>query len=118
MIMNRQCTTTSEQELEKITNKRFILVTVYLKPQKQFVIPTCRVEGKSFISEEIANTFDINAIFKKRIRVDGEIYLEVTEEELNKIKKDYQPINVNVVFQEKLIVPSKKPPVEEKPITK
>lgn len=88
-IMNKVCFKTTAKELEKTLNKKFIIVTVYkynetATPKKNELI-VCNYNNVLFIEESILESLNLQKTNKKKIRVNKVIYIEVTEDELNKI---------------------------------
>ncbi len=108
VVMDKPCVAVSEQDLEKMTNQKIIIVTVYLKQNNSLKITTCSIEDRMFIPEEIADTFEIELIFRKRIRVDGEVFVEATLEDLTSIQDKLSQDGISVEFSKKEIVPIKK----------
>lgn len=88
-IMNKVCFKTTAKELEKTLNKKFVIVTVYkynetATPKKNELI-VCNYNNVLFIEESILESLNLQKTNKKKIRVNKVIYIEVTEDELNKI---------------------------------
>lgn len=88
-IMNKVCFKTTAKELEKTLNKKFVIVTVYkynetTTPKKNELI-VCNYNNVLFIEESILESLNLQKTNKKKIRVNKVIYIEVTEDELNKI---------------------------------
>lgn len=107
-IMNKVCFKTTAKELEKTLNKKFIIVTVYkynetTTPKKNELI-VCNYNNVLFIEESILESLNLQKTNKKKIRVNKVIYIEVTEDELNKIlektnstiiNKEIKPLKAN-----------------------
>lgn len=107
-IMNKVCFKTTAKELEKTLNKKFIIVTVYkynetATPKKNELI-VCNYNNVLFIEESILESLNLQKTNKKKIRVNKVIYIEVTEDELNKIlektnstiiNKEIKPLKAN-----------------------
>lgn len=107
-IMNKVCFKTTAKELEKTLNKKFVIVTVYkynetTTPKKNELI-VCNYNNVLFIEENILESLNIQKTNKKKIRVNKVIYIEVTEDELNKIlektnstiiNKEIKPLKAN-----------------------
>lgn len=92
-IMNKKCFESSEQELEKIFNKKFIIANVYLKnkkrePKEVLNILLCKFNNDLFIPQELINRLSIPTSLKRKIKVSGNIYHQITEEELKNIKRE------------------------------
>ena len=90
-IMNKKCFESSERELEKIFNKKFIIANVYLRKKKKELkeilnIMLCMVEDKLFIPQEIINKLNVQTTLPKKIKVNGIIFHEITAEEFKNIK--------------------------------
>lgn len=93
IVMNKICHKTTIEELESIRNKKFIIVTVYQtgivaekenKPSENIV---CNLNDLLFVKESDLNKISINTKGRKKIRVDGTIYVETIEEEVYKLKE-------------------------------
>lgn len=107
-IMNKVCFKTTAKELEKTLNKKFVIVTVYkynetATPKKNELI-VCNYNNVLFIEESILESLNLQKTNKKKIRVNKVIYIEVTEDELNKIlektnstiiNKEIKPLKAN-----------------------
>ncbi len=107
-IMNKVCFKTTTKELEKTLNKKFVIVTVYkynetTTPKKNELI-VCNYNNVLFIEESILESLNLQKTNKKKIRVNKVIYIEVTEDELNKIlektnstiiNKEIKPLKAN-----------------------
>lgn len=107
-IMNKVCFKTTAKELEKTLNKKFVIVTVYkynetTTPKKNELI-VCHYNNVLFIKESILESLNLQKTNKKKIRVNKVIYIEVTEDELNKIlektnstiiNKEIKPLKAN-----------------------
>ncbi len=107
-IMNKVCFKTTAKELEKTLNKKFVIVTVYkynetTTPKKNELI-VCNYNNVLFIEESILESLNLEKTNKKKIRVNKVIYIEVTEDELNKIvektnstiiNKEIKPLKAN-----------------------
>ncbi len=107
-IMNKVCFKTSPKELEQILNKKFVIVTVYqynkTSTSKNNKIIVCNYNNTLFIEKNILESLNQQITNKKKIRVDKIIYVEVTEDELNKvlektnstiITKEIKPLKAN-----------------------
>lgn len=91
IIMNKKCFESSEQELEKIFNKKFIIANVYLNNKKNekkeiLNITLCNFNNELFIPQEIINKLNVQTSLNKKIKVNGIIFHKITEEELRNIK--------------------------------
>ena len=107
-IMNKVCFKTTAKELEKTLNKKFVIVTDYkynetTTPKKNELI-VCNYNNVLFIEESILESLNLQKTNKKKIRVNKVIYIEVTEDELNKIlektnstiiNKEIKPLKAN-----------------------
>ena len=92
-IMNKICFESSEKELERIFNKKFIIANVYLnekynKPKEILNIILCKFENALFVPEELIKKLNIEISLQKKIKVNGNIFHQITEEELLNIKKE------------------------------
>lgn len=95
-IMNKKCFESSEKELEKIFNKKFIIANVYLKGEKEnkqeqkemLNITLCKFQEELFIPEEIIKKLNIHISSQKKIKVNGNIFHKITEEELKQVKNE------------------------------
>lgn len=88
-IMNKVCFKTTAKELEKTLNKKFVIVTVYQNNEtttsKDNKLIVCNYNNVLFIEENILESLNLQTANKKKIRVDKIIYIEVTEDELDKV---------------------------------
>lgn len=93
IVMDKICYKTTIEELESIRNKKFIIVTVYQtgivseKEKETSEIIVCNLNDLLFVKESDLNKISINTKSRKKIRVDGTIYVETIEEEVYKLKK-------------------------------
>ena len=93
IVMNKICHKTTIEELESIRNKKFIIVTVYQtgivseKENEPSEIIVCNLNDLLFVKESDLNKISINTKGRKKIRVDGTIYVETIEEEVHKLKE-------------------------------
>ena len=93
-IMHCKCLETSEQELERMFNKKFIIANVYrqnknVEIQKELLnILLCQYGRALFIPEEIVQKLDFNPSLNKRIKVNETIFHQITEEELINLKNE------------------------------
>lgn len=107
-IMNKVCFKTTAKELEKTLNKKFVIVTVYQNNEtatpKDNKLIVCNYNNVLFIEENILESLKLQTTNKKKIRVDKIIYIEVTEDELDKvlektnstiITKEIKPLKAN-----------------------
>ncbi len=89
-IMNKKCFESSEQELEKIFNKKFIIANVYLnkkKEQKEILnILLCKFGKNLFVSKDIITKFNVTPSLPKKIKINEQIFHQITLEELKIIK--------------------------------
>lgn len=93
IVMGKICYKTTIEELESIRNKKFIIVTVYQtgrvaeKENEASEIIVCNLNDLLFVKESDLNKISINTKGRKKIRVDGTIYVESIEEEVYKLKE-------------------------------
>ena len=93
IVMDKICYKTTIKELESIRNIKFIIVTVYQtgivagKENEPSEIIVCNLNDLLFVKESDLNKISINTKGRKKIRVDGTIYVETIEEEVYKLKK-------------------------------
>lgn len=93
IVMDKICYKTSIEELESIRNKKFIIVTVYQtgivskKEKEPSEIIVCNLNDLLFVKESDLNKMSINTKSRKKIRVEGTIYVETIEEEVYKLKE-------------------------------
>ena len=90
-IMNKKCIESSEQQLERIFNKKFIIANVYLKTKKKEIkdilnITLCIAGKEAFIPQEIIKKLNVQTSLPKKIKVNGIIFQQVTTDELRQIK--------------------------------
>lgn len=107
-IMNKKCIESSEQQLERIFNKKFIIANVYLKNKKKEIkdilnITLCIAGKEAFIPQEILKKINVQTSLPKKIKVNGIIFQQVTVDELRQIKIESSK-NYLVNFTKKHIV--------------
>lgn len=92
-IMNKIMRETSYEELEKIKNKKFIIVDTYIYRPREYNIIICKNQDQLFIPQKMLKNFNITKSGKK-ILVNKEVYIEITPNELDEIKKRKERINI------------------------
>ena len=108
LLLNKICYETSIVELENTHNKRFIIVDVYPYIQHlSYKILVCNCDDDLFIPERIISLLRINVGQIKRIRINGEIYINIKEDILD-ILKNLETEYTKIVFEYKRIVPANK----------
>lgn len=108
ILLNKECYETSIIELENTHNKKFIIVDLYkYNPSKNYSILICRNNEELFISEHNLSLLNIETGPAKKIRINGEIYINIDNKVIDTIKNmenDYTKIQ----FEYKQIVPANK----------
>lgn len=106
-IMRRFCYQTSFQDLERIFNKRIIIVDVYPFNKQIYNVIVCNTQGKFFVQEHTLTDLDINVSLQHKIMVNKEIYVEITRSDLDAIRaKETKNLEINIEL--KHITPTKK----------
>ena len=100
-ILNKKCLEITEKECEQIYNKRFIIIDVYLKPDKKVILTVCQTPDKLFIPQEFVQLLEYKD--RKKIKVAQFIFIEVTKEEIENIKMILEEDNIEVAIIEKKI---------------
>ena len=100
LIMGRPCFKTTIDDLNKC-NKKYFIVKVYSSRNKLNNITVCNYKNILFIPETFLNMNNLNIENKRRIKVNNEIYKEISSNELNKFKNIF-----NIKFIIKNIVPA------------
>ena len=106
-VMNQQCRVIHIRELEKILNKRIYIITVFLKPEEAEELILCKKENQLFINEVQAVTYGLDPTNRKRIRVNNELYLEISREETILLKIIATKNGKKIAFIEKNIIPKR-----------
>jgi len=107
-IMNKECLEITISELEQIYNQKIILVSVYLKERKKKDIIICCAKDKFYISESDIKSLTDESIGKEKIRVDGQIYYHITENDMVELKRAAKKQDIEVNFTFKSITPVNK----------
>lgn len=102
LIMGRPCFKTTIEDLNKC-NKKYVIVKVYSSRNKINNITICNYNNILFIPEDFLNTNNINIENNRRIKVNNEIYKEISSNELNIFKN-----NFNIKFIIRNIIPANK----------
>ena len=90
-----------------IGNRVLLLVDNKSIKRKNKQLTICKCNNELFVPEEVKYVY--KAISNnKLIKVNGEIYIKITEEDLNHIKKAYLRKDINIEDELKLITPIKK----------
>ena len=107
-IANHKCYETNRNTLEKIYNKKIIIVSVYPGVPLEYNILVCSNDKEQlFISEENLRKLNMEKQNPHRILINKVIYFEITKEELEKIKKKNSS-NLKIKIEIKHIAPIKK----------
>ena len=105
-LLNKVCYETSIFELENTHNKKFIIVDVYHYIQHLcYKILVCVCNNELYIPERIISLLMINVGQIKRIRVNGEIFVNITQDVLDTIK-DIETEYTEIQFDYKQIIPA------------
>ncbi len=108
IILNRECYETSIIELENTHNKKFILVDLYkYNPSKNYSILICKSKDELFISENNLSLLNIKTEPAKKIRINGEIYININNKVIDTIK-NMENEYTKIQFEYKQIVPANK----------
>ena len=107
IILGKRCYPITERELERILNKKIIIATVFCKPKEQEKILVCKAGEKRFIKETAGITYGLSLINRKRIKIDNQIYIQVTEEELTLIQIMAKKEDKEIEFEKKEIFPKR-----------
>ena len=102
ILMGRPCFKTTIEDLNKC-NKKYVIVKVYSSRNKINNITICNYNNILFIPEDFLNTNNINIENNRRIKVNNEIYKEISSNELNIFKN-----NFNIKFIIRNIIPANK----------
>ena len=82
-----------------------------MKSSDELRVTLSTIDNNIYIPENIANEYDIPT--KKKIRVDGEIYIQTNEYELLEMKKKVELTNRKLTLIEKRIIPKKNPELKD-----
>lgn len=106
-IMRTFCYETTMYDLERIYNKRIIIVDVFPTKKQVYKVIVCNNNGKFFVPEYTLRDLDINVVLDHKIMVNKEIYVEITRSDLDVIKgKETKDLEINIEL--KHITPTKK----------
>ena len=114
IINNKNCYSIDEESLKKFINKSnyignrvlILLNTDKKKIMKKQILNICNYNGNLFIEENIIKNIDISD--KSKIKVDGSIYINVTENDINNLKRIYIDENIELENKKINIIPLKK----------
>jgi len=90
-----------------IGNRVLLLVDNKSIKRKNKLLIVCKYNNELFVPEEVKYVYK-EISNNKLIKVNGEIYIKITEEDLNHIKKAYLRKDINIEDELKLITPIKK----------
>jgi len=107
-ILNKKCRAISINELEKIYNKKIYIITTFLKPEETEEIILCKTPDSLYIGEEDAISFGLNIQYRKKIKVDNKIYLQISKEEINLMEIISTKEDRKISLIEKSIIPKKR----------
>lgn len=107
-IMNKECLEMTISELEQIYNQKIIIVSIYLKERKQQKLVICSFKDKFYISQNDINSLTNKWNNKGKIKVDGQIYYNVTENDMVELKKAAKNQEIEIDFSFKHITPVEK----------
>lgn len=108
IILNRECYETSIIELENTHNKKFIIIDLYkYTPSKNYSILICKSKDELFISEHNLSLLNIETGPAKKIRINGEIYINIDNKVIDTIK-NMENEYTKIKFEYKQIVPANK----------
>lgn len=107
IIMNRECCETTMHDLERIYNRKIIIVDVFPHSKETYNVIVCNNQGKFFVPERTIKDLNISIGLQHRIKVNKEIYVEITSSDLDLIKsKETKHLEINIEL--KHITPTKK----------
>ena len=106
-IMNKPCKTITSEEIERLkTTTKPLIVSVYLKPKlEDYSIILCNFNNTHFINKEILTKYKIDTTNKKIIRIVNDLYIEVTDKEIEQLKENATLDNKNIIYNIKNITP-------------
>ena len=114
IINSKNCYSIEEDKLKEfinrsnyIGNRVLILVDTKEIYRKSKLLTICKYNNELFIPQEVVEIYK-NINNNKRIKVDGKLYIKVTEEELENIKNAYKNRNIKLEKEIKDIIPLKK----------
>lgn len=90
-----------------IGNRVLLLVDNKSIKRKNKLLIVCKCNNELFVPEEVKYVYK-EISNNKLIKVNGEIYIKITKEDLNHIKKAYLRKDINIEDELKLITPIKK----------
>ncbi len=100
-IMHKQCTEITAEELNTMSDKKIITVSVYPVEKKEYDIIICNNNGQLFISKRILEELGFYIDNPHRISVNKEIYEEINEEDLELIKsKESDSCQINIIMKQ------------------
>ena len=107
-IMNQDCRIIHMRDLEKILNKRIYILTVFLKPDEPEQLILCKKDSQLFMNEVEALSFGLDIENRKKIRVNNELYVEISQEETFLLNIIAMKNGRKIAFTEKSIVPKRR----------
>ncbi len=101
-ILNKKCYITTIRQLEQIVNKEIIIATVFLTEEEKKEIIICKTGGHYFMKDDEFQSFELNHDNRKRIKVDGVLFTEISMEEINllNIISDKEGHNIHFIIRE------------------
>ncbi len=100
-VMNKDCFEITAKDFDNFINKKIIIADTYLILKKEYNILICNNNGQLFISESILPLLGFYIDNPYRIKVNGEIYDEITEEDLELIKSlESDELHLNITVKQ------------------
>ena len=114
IINNKNCYSIEENTLKEfidksnyIGNRVLILVNQKEIKRKTKLITVCKYNNEIFIPQEIIEIYK-NISNNKLIKVDGKIFIKITDADFDNIRKAYLRRDINIEKDLKIITPIKK----------
>ena len=114
IIHNKNCYSIEEDKLKEfidkstyIGNRVLILVDNKEIKRKTKLLRICKCDNELFIPEEVKEVYK-NIANNKLIKVNGELFIKINEEDLESIKKAYLRRDINIEKEVRFITPIKK----------
>ena len=101
IIMNKACYEIVEDDLLRFIDKKIIIADTYVVTKKDYDILICNNNGQLFIAHEILNELGFYIDNPHRIKVNGEIYEEIAEEDVDLIKGlENESCHINIIVKQ------------------
>jgi len=100
-IMHKTCYEITENDLLNFANKKIIIADTYIVNKKDYNILICNNNGQLFISHDILSELGFYIDNPHRIKVNGEIYEEIAEEDVELIKGlENESCHINITVKQ------------------